>query len=108
MTLMIPGAWTMVYRGERTAGLPAAEVSPERAVAERAFPVLLICDGQDTTLPCRHTERIYAAARGPKQIWIVPRAFHTAALGFEPEEFKQRVLGFYESLQQEAHVNVSK
>ena len=38
---------------------------------------------------------IYAAARGPKQLWVVPRAFHTAALGFQPEEFRRRVLSFF-------------
>jgi len=38
---------------------------------------------------------IYAAARGPKQIWVVPNAFHTAALGFQPEEFKRRVFEFF-------------
>jgi hypothetical protein len=38
---------------------------------------------------------IYAAARGPRQLWVVPRAFHTAAYGFEPEEFRRRVLSFF-------------
>src|SRR6266851_4005467 len=38
---------------------------------------------------------IYAAARGPKQIWIVPGAFHAAALGFQADEFRRRVLGFF-------------
>jgi hypothetical protein len=57
--------------------------------------VLLICDAADTVLPCRHTKRIYAAAQGPKQMWVVPRAFHTAALGYEPAEFRRRVLEFF-------------
>jgi uncharacterized protein len=95
MTLLAPGAWTMVYHGELAAGFPAGEVSPEKAVAARPFPVLLICDAEDTVLPCRHTKLIYAAARGPKQMWVVPRAFHTAALGYEPEEFRRRVLEFF-------------
>jgi uncharacterized protein len=94
-TLFAPGAWTMLYRGQSLAGFPAAEVSPEKAVASRNFPVLLICDTADTTLPCRHTERIFAAAMGPKQLWIVPNAFHTAALGFQPAEFQRRVLLFF-------------
>lgn len=97
MTLLAPGAWTMVYHGELAAGFPAGKVSPEKAVAERAFPVLLICDAADTVLPCRHTRRIYAAALGPKQMWVVPRAFHTGALGYEPEEFRRRVLEFFAS-----------
>jgi uncharacterized protein len=95
MTLLAPGAWTMLYHGEIMAGFPASEVSPEKAVAARPFPVLLICDAEDTVLPCRHTKRIYAAARGPKQMWVVARAFHTAALGYEPAEFGRRVLEFF-------------
>jgi alpha-beta hydrolase superfamily lysophospholipase len=94
-TFFAPGAWTMIYRGQALAGFPASEVSPEKAVAARAFPVLLICDGGDTTLPCRHTRRIYAAAIGPKSMWEVPNAFHTAALGYQPEEFERRVLNFF-------------
>jgi uncharacterized protein len=96
-TLFAPGTWTMIYHAERLAELSAAEVSPEKAVAARAFPVLLICDAADVALPCRHTQRIYDAARGPKQMWIVPGAFHTAALGYEPVEFRRRVLDFYSS-----------
>jgi len=94
-TLFAPGAWMMLHRGQVLAGFSAAGVSPEKSVAGRAFPVLLICDAEDTTLPCRHAKRIYAAASGPKSLWIVPRAFHTAALGYEPVEFKCRVLTFF-------------
>jgi alpha-beta hydrolase superfamily lysophospholipase len=94
-TLFAPGTWTLLYRGEKLAGIPLSEVSPEKAASSRAFPLLLICDENDVVLPCRHTEMIYAAARGPKQLWVVPRAFHTAALGFQPAEFKRRVLAFF-------------
>jgi uncharacterized protein len=89
----------MIYRAESLAGFSVADVSPEKAVAARAFPVFLICDEKDVALPCRHTERIYAAALGPKQMWVVPGALHTAALGCEPAEFRRRVLAFYESVQ---------
>jgi uncharacterized protein len=99
-TLFAPFSWMLLYRGEKLTGLPVAEVSPEKAVATRAFPVLLICDEKDEALPCRHTQRIYAAARGPKQIWQVPGAFHTAALGFQPAEFQRRVLDFFANVAQ--------
>jgi pimeloyl-ACP methyl ester carboxylesterase len=94
-TLFAPGAWVVLARGQSLAGFPAAEVSPEHAVAARAFPVFLICDETDTVLPCRHAERIYAAARGPKTLWKVPNAYHTAALGYAPQEFRRRVLQFF-------------
>lgn len=97
-TLLAPFAWVLVYRGQALAGLPTAQVSPEKAVAARAFPVLLICDAADDALPCRHSERIFAAAAGPKQLWVVPHAFHTAALSYQPVEFRRRVYSFYQSL----------
>jgi uncharacterized protein len=96
-TLFAPGTWTMIYHAERLAALPASEVSPEKAVAARAFPVFLICDEKDVALPCRHTNRIYDAAIGRKEMWMVPGAYHTAALGYAPEEFRRRVLAFFES-----------
>jgi pimeloyl-ACP methyl ester carboxylesterase len=94
-TYLAPFSWTIVYRGESLAGFHAADVSPEKSVSSRSFPVLLICDEKDVVLPCRHSQMIYAAARGPKQLWVVPRAFHTAAYGFAPEEFRRRVLSFF-------------
>jgi alpha-beta hydrolase superfamily lysophospholipase len=97
-TLFRPFTWTLLLRGEKLTGFPIAEVSPEKAVASRAFPVLLICDENDEALPCRHTQRIYDAARGPKQLWVVPGAFHTAALGIQPAEFDRRVLDFFANI----------
>ncbi|HWZ98570.1 MAG TPA: alpha/beta fold hydrolase [Candidatus Dormibacteraeota bacterium] len=100
-TLFAPGAWLMVYRGEKLAGFPGAEVSPEKAVAARTFPILIICDKEDHALPCRHSEMIVRTARGPKELWRVPHAYHTAALGYEPDEFRRRVLGFFERWRQQ-------
>lgn len=97
-TLFRPFTWTLLLRGEKLTGFPIQEVSPEKAVASRAFPVLLICDENDDALPCRHTRLIYDAALGPKQLWVVPGAFHTAALGFQPAEFERRVLKFFANI----------
>jgi uncharacterized protein len=94
-TLFAPFSWILVSRGESLAGFSASGISPEKAVAERAYPIFLICDANDVALPCRHAEHIYSAARGPKSMWVVPGAFHTGALGFEPEEFRRRVLQFF-------------
>jgi alpha-beta hydrolase superfamily lysophospholipase len=94
-TLLAPFSWTLIYRAEHVAGFSASGVSPEKSVAERAFPVLLICDENDAALPCRHSEMIFAAARGPKQLWRVPHAFHSAALAYQPQEFRRRVLAFF-------------
>src|SRR5215469_15458259 len=94
-TLFAPFSWTLLYRGEKLTGISLEEVSPVKAAASRALHVLLIYDAKDEALPCRHTQMIYDAAHGPKQLWTVPNAYHTAALGFYPEEFKRRVLEFF-------------
>jgi len=78
-------------------GFNPDDVSPVKAVAERPFAVLLICGTRDNTIPCRHTERIYAAATGPKELWIVPGAFHASALGQDPAEYEKRVVSFFEN-----------
>jgi hypothetical protein len=96
-TFFAPGAWALIYRGERLAGFPAAEVSPEKAVRERAFPLLLICDGADVVLPCRHSEAILRAAAGTKELWRVTGALHTGGLGTEPVEYRRRVISFFDS-----------
>jgi pimeloyl-ACP methyl ester carboxylesterase len=71
------------------------DVSPEKAVAARAFPVLLICGTDDHRIPCRHAERIYGAAIGPKELWVVEGAGHASALGHSPREYEARVVGFF-------------
>jgi uncharacterized protein len=97
-TLFRPFSWMLLAHGERLSGFPIAEVSPKKAVAMRAFPVLLICDENDEALPCRHTRAIYDAAIGPKEFWMAPGAFHTAALGMQPKEFERRVLTFFANI----------
>jgi pimeloyl-ACP methyl ester carboxylesterase len=99
-TLFRPFSWMLIYRDKQLSGLPIDDVSPEKAVASRAFPVFLICDEKDEALPCRHTQRINAAAIGPKQFWEVPGAFHTAAIGYQPAEFERRVLAFFANVAQ--------
>src|SRR6266446_2494734 len=103
-TFFAPGAWVLIYRGERLAGFPASEVSPERAVKARAFPLLLICDAADVVLPCRHSETILRVATGAKELWRVPGALHTGAMGTAPAEYRRRVISFLDSQRKRADV----
>jgi uncharacterized protein len=38
----------------------------------------------------------YAAAREPKQTWIVPEGGHTDGIDVMPEEYERRVVGFFD------------
>jgi fermentation-respiration switch protein FrsA (DUF1100 family) len=42
------------------------------------------------------TETFYAAAREPKEIWLVPGAGHTGGIEAQPEQYERRVVGFFD------------
>jgi alpha-beta hydrolase superfamily lysophospholipase len=97
-TLFRPGTWTVISTAQKEGGFSVDEVSPEKSVRARPFPVLLICDQSDQIIPCRHTRRIFRAAAGPKAIWEVPGAGHASAIGAQPEEYERRVIAFLDHL----------
>ena len=97
-TLFRPVVMIGLPAAEKEGGFRAEDVSPEKAVASRPFPVYLICGLDDRTIPARHTRAIYAAAKGPKEMWLVPGAGHTQVQGRAPEEFERRVIGFVSAL----------
>lgn len=95
-TLLWPASY-FAMRGAAQAGqFDPDDVSPEEAVSQRAFPVLLICGTRDRRIPCRHAERIYRGARGASQLWVVEGAGHAAALGTTPREYEDHVIQFFD------------
>jgi uncharacterized protein len=100
-TLFRPASMTGMMELAKAGGFNPDDVSPEKAVAVRPFPVLLICGTEDRTIPCRHAERIYRAARGPKELWIVQGAQHASALGRDPSGYEDHVIQFLH--EQDAH-----
>ena len=75
-------------------GLRMWQISPEDSVARMTIPVLLIHGQVDSNIPVRHSRRIHA--RNPKtEIWEVPGADHCGAISTAPQEFEERVLGWF-------------
>jgi uncharacterized protein len=95
-SLFRPASTVAMKSVRKDGGFKPEDASPEKVVAERPFPVLLICGTRDATIPCRHSERIYKAAIGPKELWIVQRAGHASALGQDPAQYEKRVVDFFE------------
>jgi alpha-beta hydrolase superfamily lysophospholipase len=93
-TLFRPATIFGIDEMARAGGFPPDDVSPEKAVAERPFAILLICGSRDHRIPCRHAEKIYRSAIGPKGLWVVEGAGHASALGHAPAEYERRVVGF--------------
>jgi pimeloyl-ACP methyl ester carboxylesterase len=57
-----------------------ADVSPVRAAARIRVPVLLLHGADDRETPPAHSQRIFDALAGPRQLVVVPGAGHNQAL----------------------------
>ena len=69
-----------VSRAETKAGFRVDDVSPLFAAARIDVPVLLVHGTLDSATPPRHSERLFAALRGPKRLFLVEGAEHTDLL----------------------------
>jgi len=78
----------MLYRGGKTRGFPASGVLPGKCGGREDFPVLLICDEADTTLLPAAMQNEFTRRRRGRSLLGGSRAFHTARVGFAPEEFR--------------------
>jgi len=94
-TIFRPVAMLAVHETEHQVGFRFDEVSPEASVAARRFPILLISGLSDHNVPKRHSQAIFLAASGPKELWLVPKARHQKAMQTAPEEFQSRILRFF-------------
>jgi len=71
------------------------EIAPAKAAAQLDGRPLMVINGADDPLvPPADARNIFAAARGPKQLWIAPGAGHAAALAADPEQYARRVVAF--------------
>jgi pimeloyl-ACP methyl ester carboxylesterase len=61
---------------EQQARFRADEVSPLAAAARIRVPVLLVHGERDVDTPPAHSERVFAALRGPKRLLLLPGAGH--------------------------------
>lgn len=72
--------------------------SAEKAVASFGTrPVMVIHGGEDAIMPASHSQRLYDAATGPKEIWFGPGP-HSNIVTTVPEEYAQRVFAFLEKV----------
>ena len=102
-TLFRLAALVAIWIAQTQGGFRFEDVSPEKAVAIRSFPVLLICGANDRKIPCRHSAAIFNSAIGPKELWELPAAGHEQAIKTAPAEFQRRVLDFFHSASHLGH-----
>jgi fermentation-respiration switch protein FrsA (DUF1100 family) len=82
--------WQLSYR----LGVPAAELNPIDHIGNINAPVLLISGSDDQHTRVPETERLFAAARQPKELWIVPGGRHFNMHAYAGKEYERRVSTF--------------
>jgi pimeloyl-ACP methyl ester carboxylesterase len=76
-------------------GRSIKEIAPATAAAKLDRRSLLVIDGADDPLtPPADAKRIFAAAQGPRELWIVPGVGHAGAMTADPARYAQRVGAF--------------
>jgi len=78
-------------------GVSAAEICPVQRIAEIAVPKLIIAGGDDHRTTLEDSHALFDAAKGPKELWIVPGAGHVDLHKAAGAEYERRILAFLES-----------
>lgn len=93
--------WPVINPLLRFFAAQATGITPDqmRPVVEIARlsprPVLIIQGTADTTIPPDSAARLYAAAGGPRTLWLVPGAGHVASHEVDPIAYDQKLAGFF-------------
>jgi dipeptidyl aminopeptidase/acylaminoacyl peptidase len=81
---------------ERETGFDATQIAPIKHISSISpRPVFLIQGGKDLTVPLDSAQRLYDAARPPRELWIEPNKGHVVSIFVEEEEFESRVIEFF-------------
>ncbi len=96
-----PTKWPLVGLTELyariTLGAWPSEVSPEQAIQDTPFPVLLIHGTADEVIPPSHSERLHAAApEGMSELWLVDGARHGEPRALAGAGYEERVRVFFQ------------
>ena len=93
-----PFAPLIIFFGQREAGVDIKAVRPIDVVAQISPTALLFIHGdQDDVVPVRNAYALYAAAKEPKQLYILPGVNHGGFLQAQPERFPKTILTFLET-----------
>jgi alpha-beta hydrolase superfamily lysophospholipase len=78
-------------------GVWPSDLRPVDRIALLRCPILVIAGVADQHTTATDTQRLYTAARQPKELWLIPNARHVDYLRAVGEEYKQRVLAFFKA-----------
>jgi uncharacterized protein len=75
-------------------GVWPSRLSPLEALERNAGPVLIVGGKQDKSTPPLETQAMFAAIKGPKEIWFAPRGDHAAICDLSDPRYRAVVRAF--------------
>jgi alpha-beta hydrolase superfamily lysophospholipase len=99
---IVLGNWARIFSPLLTwqfqlrVGVGADWFSPERRIAQVDCPKLIIGGSNDRHTTLANTRSLFAAAREPKELWIVENSVHENLYARAGAEYERRVAGFLE------------
>lgn len=75
-------------------GITSNALSPLDHIASAGCPILVIGGTVDRNTTVEDTQMLFAAARTPKELWLVKGAVHVDFYRFDRAEYERRVLAF--------------
>lgn len=94
----VPFLWFVLATYRLRFGVWPRMVSPQESAA-RLSPraVLLIHGADDMRAPVAGTERMFAAASEPKELWVIDTAQHLEGYGIAPQAYRDRLVRFFQA-----------
>lgn len=72
-------------------------ISPVSVISKISpAPILIIAGEGDRLIPAENGRKLYAAAREPKELWLIPGADHGATLAAAGSEYEKKVGEFFD------------
>lgn len=86
----------VITRSEHLAHFKANAVSPLEAVRRIRVPLFIIHGTADNLIDYRYSVAVHEQANDPKELWLIPGAKHNDIAGVGGEEYRRRVLEFFD------------
>lgn len=88
----------IVFWGEREGDFSTKDIDTEAVIADISPRPLLIMHGlSDDKMGANSGQRLFDAAREPKELWLCPECKHVDFEDHRPEEYRQTVLRFFDA-----------
>ncbi len=85
-----------IKRAEGMAHFRHHDVSPLKAVSGVRSPILFIHGTADTHIKYQYSQKLFAAANQPKELFLVDFANHTDIHSVGKSEYEKKIIGFFE------------